>query len=127
MIINIIFSLNLLSKNKIIYEKSQEKFTLYINKVLNIYKEKKIKNNNNDNKYILDIAYYILVKKFGNVNDSIKENLISDIDEYRKIYHKNSKELLKLLWEYDIHDDILLQKEEKYHNGIFKKEKLKMI
>ena len=115
MIINIIFSLNLLSKNKIIYEKSQEKFILYINKVLNIYKEKKIKNNNNDNKYILDIAYYILVKKFGNVNDSIIENLISDIDEYRKIYHKNSKELLKLLWEYDIHDDILLQMEEKYH------------
>ena len=43
MVINLLFSLNLLSKNEQIYEKSQEKFTTYITEVLNIFNEEKIK------------------------------------------------------------------------------------
>ena len=119
MIINLIFSLNLLTKNEIIYEKSQEKLTSYIIEVLNFYKEKVVKNIINDNIYyknLLEIVYCIMIKKFGNVNNNIIELLINIIDEYRNIYANNSNELLKLLWIYDIYDDVLLQLEEKYYH-----------
>ena len=116
MIINLIFNMNLLSKNRKIYEKSISKFSLYINDVLNIYKENIVQNNINDFKRnLLEISYVLITKKFGNLNDNIKENLINCIETYRKINNKNSKELLRLLWNYDIYDDILLKMEEKYY------------
>ena len=115
MIINLIFSLNLLSKNKIIYEKTISKFSIYINDVLKIYKENITQNIINDiDKNLLEIVNILIIKKFGDLNNSIKDNLINCIEHYRKINNKNSKELLKLLWNYDIYDDILLNMEEKY-------------
>ena len=78
-------------------------------------------------KSLLEIAYCIMIKKFGNVNNNILELLINNIIEYRNIYKKNSSELLKLLWLYDIYDDILLQMEEKFHKEISNKSKNKSI
>ena len=98
MVINLIFNMNLLSKNRKIYEKSISKFSLYINDVLNIFKENIVQNNINDFKRnLLEISYVLITKKFGNLNDNIKENLINCIETYRKINNKNSKELLRLL------------------------------
>ena len=118
MIINLIFSLNLFWKNKTIYEKTENKLTSYIIDVLKIYHEhiNKKSNNNNGNYcyFLLEIVYCILIKKFGNVNNNVVKCLIDEIEEYRKINNKNPKELLKLLWEYDIYDDVILSLEEKY-------------
>ena len=123
MIINLIFSLDLLFKNEIIFQKTQLKLTEYINDVLNIYKENVINNNDNNIYYrnILEIVYCIIIKKFGNVNDNIKDNLIICLEEYRKINNKNCNELLKLLWHYDIFDDIMLNLEEKYYKENYNK------
>ena len=120
MIINLIFSIDLLLKNEIIYEKSTKKFTSYIINVLNIYKDNINKENNINNNYnnLLEISYCIIIKKIFDINNNVKEILISSIEEYRKFNNKNSNELLKLLWPYDIYDDILLKIEEKYYNEI---------
>ena len=113
MIINLIFSLNLFWKNKTIYEKIQNKLTSYIIDVLKIYHEQINKKNGNNNEnycyFLLEIVYCILIKKFGNVNNNVVECLIDEIEEYRKINNKNPKELLKLLWEFDIYDDVILK------------------
>ena len=118
MIINLIFSLNLFSKNKTVYEKTESKLTSYIIDVLKIYHEQINKKSNNNNRnycyFLLEIVYCILIKKFGSVNNNVAKCLIDEIEEYRKINSKNPKELLKLLWEYDIYDDVILNLEEKY-------------
>ena len=121
MIINLIFSLNLFSKSKIVFEKTESKLTSYIIDVLKIFNEENNKKcDDNNGKYcyfLLEIVYSILIKKFGNVNNNIVECLIDAIEEYRKLNNKNPKELLKLLWEYDIYDDVILSLEEKYFNN----------
>ena len=125
MIINLIFSLNLFWKNKTIYEKIQNKLTSYIIDVLKIYHEQINKKNGNNNEnycyFLLEIVYCILIKKFGNVNNNVVECLIDEIEEYRKINNKNPKELLKLLWEFDIYDDVILSLEEKYFKNNYSK------
>jgi len=120
MIINLIFSLKLFWKNKSVYEKTENKLTSYIIEVLKIYHEQINKKRNNNGNYcyfLLEIVYCILIKKFGNVNNNVVKCLIDEIEEYRKINSKNPKELLKLLWEYDIYDDVILTLEEKYFNN----------
>ena len=120
-IFNLIFSLDLIIKDNIIYEKSVNKLTSYI---INILNSNKITNNNNNTIYdknLLEIIYCIITKKIDDINNNIKETLINRIEEYRYTYGKNSNELLKLLWVYDIYDDTILNLEEKYYNDKNKK------
>ena len=112
MLLNLIFSMKLLIKNKSVFEKAQNKFVEYINKILNLYITN-LKSNIIDNT-ILEVPYDILLEGFGNVNQEIETTLINTIDQYRSIKGKNSKPLLGLLWFYKSHDDVLLRIEEKY-------------
>ena len=112
MLLNLIFSMKLLIKNKSVFEKAQTKFIEYIIQILNLYITN-IKNNIKDNS-ILEVPYDILLEGFGNVNQEIESTLISVIDKYRAIKGVNSKPLLGLLWFYKSHDDVIMQLEEKY-------------
>ena len=112
MLLNLIFSMKLLIKNKSVFEKSQTKFIEYIKHILNQYITN-LKSNIIDNT-ILEVPYDILLEGFGNVNQEIESSLINTIDQFRSIKGKNSKPLLGLLWFFKSHDDVLLRLEEKY-------------
>ena len=112
MLLNLIFSMKLLIKNKSVFEKAQNKFTEYIIKILNLYITN-LKSNIIDNT-ILEVPYDILLEGFGDVNQGIETTLINTIDQYRSIKGNNSKPLLGLLWFFKSHDDVLLRLEEKY-------------
>ena len=112
MLLNLIFSMKLLIKNKSVFEKAQNKFIEYITKILNLYISN-LKSNIID-KIILEVPYDIVLEGFGNVNQEIETPLINTIDQYRSIKGKNSKPLLGLLWFYKSHGDVLLRIEEKY-------------
>ena len=101
MLLNLIFSMKLLIKNKSV-----------IIKILNIYIIN-LKSNIIDNT-ILEVPYDILLEGFGDVNQGIETTLINTIDQYRSIKGNNSKPLLGLLWFFKSHDDVLLRLEEKY-------------
>ena len=112
MLLNLIFSMKLLIKNKSVFEKAQTKFIQYINQMLNLYITN-LKSDIKDNT-ILEVPYDILLEGFGNVNQEIESTLINTIDQYRAIKGVNSKPLLGLLWFFKSHDDVLLRLEEKY-------------
>ena len=112
MLLNLIFSMKLLIKNKSVFEKAQTKFIEYVIQILNLYITN-LKSNIKDNS-ILEVPYDIILEGFGNVNQEIESTLISTIEQYRSIKGENSRPLLGLLWFYKCHDDILLQLEEKY-------------
>ena len=112
MLLNLIFSMKLLIKNKSVFEKAQNTFIQYINQMLNLYITN-LKSNIIDNT-ILEVPYDILLEGFGDVNQEIESTLINTIDQYRSIKGLNSKPLLGLLWFFKSHDDVLLRLEEKY-------------
>ena len=112
MLLNLIFSMKLLIKNKIVFQKAQTKFIEYIIQILNLYISN-ITKNIKDNS-ILEAPYDIILEGFGNVNQEIEPTLIKVIDQYRSIKGVNSKPLLGLLWFYKSHDDVVFQLEEKY-------------
>ena len=112
MLLNLIFSMKLLIKNKSVFEKAQNKFIEYIKQILNLYLTN-LKSNIIDNT-IVEVPYDILLEGFGNVNQEIESDLINTIDKFRSIKGKNSKPLLGLLWFFKSHDDVLLRLEEKY-------------
>ena len=112
MLLNLIFSMKLLIKNKSVFEKAQTIFIQYINQMLNLYITN-LKSNIIDNT-ILEFPYDILLEGFGDVNKEIESTLITTIDQYRSIKGVNSKPLLGLLWFFKSHDDVLLRLEEKY-------------
>ena len=112
MLLNLIFSMKLLIKNKSVFEQAQTIFKDYIIQMLTLYITN-LKSNVIDNT-ILEVPYDILLEGFGNVNQEIESTLINTIDQYRSIKGKNSKPLLGLLWFYKSHDDVLLRLEEKY-------------
>ena len=112
MLLNLIFSMKLLIKNKSVFEKAQNTFIQYINQMLNLYITN-LKSNIIDNT-ILEVPYDILLEGFGDVNQEIESTLINTIDQYRSIKGLNSKPLLGLLWFFKSHVDVLLRLEEKY-------------
>ena len=112
MVLNLIFTMKLLIKNKTVFEKAQTKFIEYIIQVLYLYIAN-IKKNIKDNS-ILEVPYDIILEGFGNVNQEIEQTLINVVDQYRGIKGENSKALLGLLWFFKSHDDVLLRLEEKY-------------
>ena len=112
MLLNLIFSMKLLIKNKYIFEKAEKKFIEYIIQILNLYISN-IKSNIKDNS-ILEVPYDIILEGFGNVNQEIEPTLINTVEQYRSIKGENSKSLLGLLWFFKSHDDVLLRLEEKY-------------
>ena len=112
MLLNLIFSMKLLIKNKNVFEKAQTKFIQYIIQMLNLYITN-LKSNIKDNT-ILEVPYDIILEGFGNVNQEIESTLIETIDQHRAIKGTNSKPLLGLLWFFKSHDDVLLRLEEKY-------------
>ena len=112
MLLNLIFSMKLLIKNKSVFEKAQTTFIQYINQMLSLYITN-LKSNVIDNT-ILEFPYDILLEGFGDVNKEIESTLINTIDQYRSIKGINSKPLLGLLWFFKSHDDVLLRLEEKY-------------
>jgi hypothetical protein len=77
-IFNLIFSLDLISKDNFIYDKSVDKLTSYIINVLNNFQTND-KNGNDDIHYksLLEIVYCIITKKVEKINSNIKETLIN--------------------------------------------------
>ena len=112
MLLNLLFSMKLLIKNKTVFEKAQTKFIQYIIQILNLYITN-IKSNIKDNS-ILEVPYDIILEGFGNVNQEIEATLINIIEQYRSIKGENSKPLLGLLWFFKSHDDVILRLEEKF-------------
>ena len=112
MLLNLIFSMKLLIKNKTVFEKAETKFIEYIIQILNLYISN-IKSNIKDNS-ILEVPYDIILEGFGNVNQEIESTLINIIEQYRSIKGENSKPLLGLLWFFKSHDDVILRLEEKF-------------
>ena len=112
MLLNLIFSMKLLIKNKSVFEKAETKFIEYIIQILNLYISN-IKSNIKDNS-ILEVPYDIILEGFGKVNQEIEATLINIIEQYRSIKGENSGPLLGLLWFFKSHDDVLLRLEEKF-------------
>ena len=112
MLLNLIFSMKLLIKNKSVFEKAETKFIEYIIQILNLYISN-IKSNIKGNS-ILEVPYDIILEGFGNVNQEIEATLINIIEQYRSIKGENSGPLLGLLWFFKSHDDVLLRLEEKF-------------
>ena len=116
MLLDIIFSVGILKKDKIIYEKIQKKFSEYIQQILSLY-IMNIKNNIYDNA-ILEAPYDIMLECFGNVNQNVHESVVWAVEEFRRIKDRHSNALLGLLWFYNDHDEIILRLEEKYSKEI---------
>ena len=116
MLLDIIFSVGILKKDKIIYEKIQKKFSEYIRQILSLY-IMNIKNNIYDNA-ILEAPYDIMLECFGNVNQNVHESVVWAVEEFRRIKDRHSNALLGLLWFYNDHDEIILRLEEKYSKEI---------
>ena len=84
-------------------------FSEYIKSSLNIF----ISNLNKiEDTSILETPFDIMNENFENVNQNLHQILVEVIYKYRKEKNKNSSSLLALLWNYDDHDEILLNLEE---------------
>ena len=127
MILNLIFSTQILNKKTEIISLMEDKFFEYIRGILNLYVIN-LKKNIIDNA-ILETPYDIMLENYGKLNTKLHDIIIKVNEEHKKIKGNFSNALLALLWFYPDHDDVLLRIEEKYsdegpkENYVFLKEK----
>lgn len=112
MIINLIFSTQILNKKPEIISLMEGKFYEYIRGILNLYVIN-LKKNIIDNA-ILETPYDIMLENYGKLNIKLHDLVIKVNEEHKKIKGNFSNALLALLWFYPDHDDVLLRLEEKY-------------
>ena len=85
------------------------KFVDFINNSLELFMSSI---NNLEDKAILETPYDIINEEFQNVNEEVHNQIINCVKQYRKIKKINCTGLLAMLWNYNDHDDVMMQMEE---------------
>ena len=114
LVLSLIFEKNLIDKKCIeSYEinEIEDKLIDFITTSLDLFINNLTKN---EDKYILETTYDIITENFSNINNQVKDIIIKSVKEYRKIKGVHSNGLLAILWNYDDHDDVMMQIEEMY-------------
>ena len=68
--------------------------------------------NNLEDKAILETPFDIINEEFPNVNEQVHSQIINCVKQYRKIKKINCSGLLAMLWNYNDHDEVMMQMEE---------------
>jgi len=68
--------------------------------------------NNLEDKAILETPYDIINEEFPNVNEQVHTQIVNCVKQYRKVKKVNCSGLLAMLWNYNDHDEIMMQMEE---------------
>ena len=68
--------------------------------------------NNLEDKAILETPFDIINEEFPNVNEQVHNQIINCVKQYRKIKKINCSGLLAMLWNYNDHDEVMMQMEE---------------
>ena len=93
-------------------EDSQEinlKFIDFINNSLELFISSI---NNLEDKAILETPYDIINEEFPNVNEQVHTQIINCVRQYRRTKKVNCSGLLAMLWNYNDHDEVMMQMEE---------------
>ena len=68
--------------------------------------------NNLEDKAILETPFDIINEEFPNVNEQVHTQIINCVKQYRKVKKVNCSGLLAMLWNYNDHDEVMMQMEE---------------
>jgi hypothetical protein len=93
-------------------EDSQEinlKFVDFINNSLELFMSSI---NNLEDKAILETPFDIINEEFPNVNEQVHTQIINCVKQYRRVKKVNCSGLLAMLWNYNDHDEVMMQMEE---------------
>ena len=68
--------------------------------------------NNLEDKAILETPFDIINEEFPNVNEQVHAQIINCVKQYRRVKKVNCSGLLAMLWNYNDHDEVMMQMEE---------------
>ena len=111
LILSLIFEKKLIQK-VCTPEDSEEinlKFVDFINNTLELFMSSI---NNLEDKAILETPFDIINEEFPNVNEQVHTQIINCVKQYRKVKKVNCSGLLAMLWNYNDHDEVMMQMEE---------------